>query len=366
MRRCLPFFVLVLTLVSCSPVQSSQVPTGTAVVLTSTLEPTSTPVPQTPTLTPEELLKAHPEIVAVEQYGMPQEMADKLVGLSVSFEVITKNVDGVLVNESGADVFYFDRQTEFLVAVDRWPRITEIERIWENEMTEEELFSDEYFAWLKYIASTLEFNIEKIEANLEKKVTELVNKGWLTEEKAAEAIRTKSFPMEILSDGSLVPMVMSAPNFSDPETAPFKRMEALAFVRLAELTEKYADGYGSWEGPLDTFVVLPNFRLAYDVEKDVYQIYPEIENEWNSEKQFSEVLLPAWESGMNITVIDTDKAEQIGNPLFEDTLSSRIYHKFGKAKVDKAYNSLLIGDPSLVSQPGFVSDTKLVSEKHYK
>ena len=164
MSRYLLFFVLVLTLVSCSPVQPSQVPTETAVVLTSTHEPTSTPVPPTPTLTPEELLKTHPEIVAVEQYGMPEDMADKLVGLSVSFEVITKNVDGVLVNdqETGTDLFYFDRQTEFLVAVDRWPIITSVDRIRENEMTEEELFSDEYFAWLKYVASKLEFDSKKL------------------------------------------------------------------------------------------------------------------------------------------------------------------------------------------------------------
>ena len=161
MRRCLLFFVLVLTLISCSPVQPSQVPTERAVAFTSTLEPTSTPAPSTPTLTPEELLKAHPEIVAVEQYGMPQEQAQKLEGLNISFERITEHVDGVLVidQETGAELFYFDYQTEFLVAVDRWNQVTSAEQLSENPVTGEELLSNEWFAWTKYLLSKTEAGV---------------------------------------------------------------------------------------------------------------------------------------------------------------------------------------------------------------
>ena len=67
-------------------------PTETAISARNTLEPTPILVPPTPTLTPEELLKAYPEIVAMSEYGMSQEQAQKLEGLNVNFEVITQYV----------------------------------------------------------------------------------------------------------------------------------------------------------------------------------------------------------------------------------------------------------------------------------
>lgn len=257
--------LIIFTLTAC--VQAAPAPTATSIPpITMSTEipiPTKTPLPS-PTPTPE-LWE-----IAMTEYDICEEQARKLDGLDVSFEPVKKYVGGVRVidNKTGEAIFYFDYQTAFLVETDRWLRITEIERIWENEMSREEVFSDEYFAWLKYIASTLEFDEAKIEVNIEKKVGEIVAKGWLTEEEGAEWIRKKAFPMEVLSNGALVPMVIAAPNFTDSTTAPFKRMEALAFVKDAEMTEKYKDGVGLIKNPIDTFAILPNFILAWDKEID--------------------------------------------------------------------------------------------------
>ena len=133
--------------------------------------------------------------------------AKKLEGMNVTLERWTKNVDGVLVkNEAGQDAFWYDPQTEVLVAVDRWPVVTKASTLKENMMTEEELFSDEYFAWLKYMASKLEFDPEKIKTD--------VPFGVLSLEK--HRIRTY-YPG-------------TAPNFTDRETAPFKRDVALGYL----------------------------------------------------------------------------------------------------------------------------------------
>ena len=338
MSRYSLFFVLVLTMLSCGPVQLTQEPTGTAVVLTSTLEPTSTSVPLTPTLTPEELLKTHPEIVAVEQYGMPEDMADKLVGLSVSFEVITKNVDGVLVNdqETGTDLFYFDNQTEFLVAVDRWPIITSVDRIRENEMTEEELFSDEYFAWLKYVASKLEFDSKKINNNIEMDYVSFVKFLMLAYD------------------------VQTAPNFDTGETkesAPFRHREALGYLNFGEKVE------GSSE-PFGIYASLPTFYLVQ--EESGWRVYPVISTSWSLDENQLNKQLNIWVNGMNITlVVVTDPID--GYPSsYPNNLVDKTYQRYGDDYLEEGYESLKNGDPSLLSQPGLVVDGMIVDDHHYR
>ena len=71
--------------------------------------------------------------------------------LTIGFTI----VDGVLVTdaETGADTFYFDYQTEFLVAVDCWNQVISAEQLSENPVTGKELLSDEWFPWTKYLLS---------------------------------------------------------------------------------------------------------------------------------------------------------------------------------------------------------------------
>ena len=162
MSRYLLFFVLVLTLVSCSPVQPSQVPTETAVVLTSTHEPTSTPVPPTPTLTPEELLKTHPEIVAVEQYGMPQKMAQQLEGLNISFEENLPNVvKSVLVQEAGIHLFFKDEHGTW-IEVNQDEDFSEFRDTLTNFIPEDEVFNGALLAKINYLASQMVIDYKNI------------------------------------------------------------------------------------------------------------------------------------------------------------------------------------------------------------
>ena len=155
MSRNILVFVIVITLISCSPAQSSQLPTVTPVP-TSTL----TPIPivtQSASPTPEAW------VAMTIEYGLPEKMARQLEGVDVSFEIITENVDGILItnHETGEDLLYFDLNTEVWVDVDRFEGTSDIENI-SFTITEEELRSKEMTAWLYYKASKLEFDWEDV------------------------------------------------------------------------------------------------------------------------------------------------------------------------------------------------------------
>jgi len=314
MNRCLLFFVLVLMLISCSPVQPS-VPNDAETPLPTF---TPSPVPPTPTFTAEELLKAHPEIVAADEFGMPEEQAKKLEGMDVSFARVTENVDGVLVtsNKTGADAFYFDLQTEFLVAIDRWPVITEVSRIRENQMTKEELFSNEYFAWLKYLASKLEFDPEKINTD--------VPMGF---------VGAMSFEI-------MTPSPLTGPNFSDPATAPFKRDEALGYLKVP--------------GPVTDYSILPNFHIVE--EEGGWRVYPIITTTWSTEDHTDENL-KRWEDGMNVTPLVVSHPVEAYPTSYPNKLVEKTYTGYGREMVEAGYEALQNGDPSQLSKPGMVLDT---------
>ena len=299
---------------------------------------------------------------AMNDYGMPEAQAQKLAGLDVRFERVTDYVpDGVRVLDSeGTEVFYYDGQTEFLVAVDRWERITDIERIWENEMTREEVFSDEYFAWLKWVGSTLEWDVPKIEANIEQKIPQIVAKGFLTQEEADEWLAKRAFPMIVLSDGFIVPEVSTAPNFTDPATNPVKRSEAFAFVHDPALTDKYP-----WfKGGFDTYAIFPNFMLSFDPEQGEYRVYPVIANLLTADEVLKQSVLPKYQDNMNVTPILIDIDSIVANP--EDNFEAASFERFGEEKMKAAFRALADGDPSLLSKPGLVVEIKTPNNFRYR
>ena len=193
MSRYLLVFVLVMILVSCSSVQSSQLPTATPVP-TSTLTPIPTAT-QTATSTPEAW------VAIAEEYGMPQEQAQKLEGLDVSFERINKYVDGVLVTdkETGVDAFFYSEKYDFLVACDGFEGI--------EEMTDSTARSIEMSAWLYYKALDYDFNLEGFRDSLEKMLVGKVADGSMTAERAAEM---KNFPLSYLNSGGVPAVVFSS------------------------------------------------------------------------------------------------------------------------------------------------------------
>ncbi len=93
--------VLIFTLTACA--QPTPAPTATFVPPTATLTPTPIPT-STPSPTPTPALWQ----IAMQEYGMPEEQAKKLAGMSVSFERVEKYVDGVrVIDGDGNEIFYF-------------------------------------------------------------------------------------------------------------------------------------------------------------------------------------------------------------------------------------------------------------------
>jgi len=281
-------------------------------------------------------LKAHPEIVAVDEYGIPEVQANKLVGMDVNFEKVTENVDGVLVtsNETGADAFYFDLQTEIFVAVDRWPVVTEVERIRENQMTQEELFSDEYFAWLKYLASKLEFDPKKIKTNV--------------------PVITAASP----NFRELIYGVKTLPNFADPETAPFRNKETMAYLELPDSEEL------SYGGVPIVYASMPNFYLVNEGVGEEYdwRVYPVILTQSGTDDGADyglDNLLEIWQKHMNITPILTDHPIHGRPQEYPSLLVAQTYKEYGDSTVEAALSTFGEDeDPRKMSKPGFVLDVR--------
>lgn len=302
--------------------------------------PTATPLPPTATFTPEPTSTPSPTStpalwqIAMQEYGMPEEQAKKLAGMNVSFERVEKYVDGVRVLDSeGKEIFYFDEQTKFLVAVDRWPQITEVSRVKENMMTEDELFSNEYFAWLKYVASNLEFNPDKV--NFIPLTTFSLDKHRIVSPKPNKNV----------------------PNYPDVETRPFKREEALAYLIKPDLTEKYED----LAEPIDRYAILPIFFLVE--ESGEWKVKPVIITQWESESDLDEKL-QVWEEEMNVTPIKTSHPVRDYPSSYPNVLVNETFERFGDSTMSGWFEQFLEnGNPGDLSQPGVVLDTRLLSKE---
>lgn len=160
------FLFLVFFLAACAP--STPMPTETPIpTATSTLTPVPTSTP-TATATPE------PWVALAEEYDMPEEIARQLSEMDVSFEENPSSyVEGILVvnNETGEDLFYYDAETGVWVSANRWQHITNAELLRENPISGEEILSDEFFAWLKYLLSQTDSGVGP-NVNLVPEITE--------------------------------------------------------------------------------------------------------------------------------------------------------------------------------------------------
>ena len=202
----------------------------------STSAPTARPVP-TSTLTPiptaTQTASPTPEawVAIAEEYGMPQDQAQKLEGLNISFERITEHVDGVLVKENGVDVFFYSEKYDFLVACDKFDGV--------EEMSDSTGRSVEMSAWLYYKALNYDFNLEGYRASLAQLIAEKIESGKMTAEEAAEI---KNFPMMYYNTGG-VPYVGL-----DHESIPVPTDGGLLFVKdmgvfieITDVNSKYYD-----------------------------------------------------------------------------------------------------------------------------
>lgn len=225
------------------------------------------------------------------------------------------------------------------------------------------------------MASTLEWDIPKIEAHIENTLQRLVAMGRIDEERADEWRARKAFPMEYLSDGTLVPRVATAPNFNDPTTAPFQRLQAQAYVQDPRLTEKYKDGFGAFKYPVDTFLIGPDFWLFWDEDLGEYTVKIVVGNVINSYEGWNgnDFGLSVYSEKMHISAIYTAVMAKIApeneyNDFFRDTFSLTLesYKRFGEEAMKAAYAALAQGDPSLLSQPGMVVDLDISDFKWYR